>query len=87
MENNSSQKQNLKITDRKNLIVDGVIDVKGFDESYVSIVTELGALIIEGSSLKIESLGKEEGVISIKGNINGVFYNDNTEKKHFKLFK
>ena len=50
--------------------MDGVNDIRGFDEGYVSLSTDSGKINVEGSDLKIESLSKEGGTIFISGNIN-----------------
>ena len=53
---NSTQKGNVKLTDRETLSVDGVVNVGSFDENFVTIATSLGELNVEGESLKIENL-------------------------------
>jgi hypothetical protein len=52
-------------------------------------MTELGKVIVEGEDLKIESLGKDAGVIYVSGTINGVYYPAVRNDKHsvFKIFK
>ncbi len=66
----------LIIKERKCVTLDKVKNVEGFDESYVSLSTESGKVVIEGHELKIESLTKENGAILITGKINGVYFSD-----------
>ncbi len=77
------------IKDRKSITLDGVESIDAFDESYISLSTNLGKMIIEGSSLKVENLSKESGEIYITGHINSIFYTEEKAKKNyvFRLFK
>ena len=68
------EKQELCIKDRSMLTLDGVLNVEGFSDDYLNIETRCGKVIVEGSNLKIESLTKEDGVITVSGSISGVFY-------------
>ena len=79
----------LTVKDRKSVTLDGVKNVEGFDEGYVSLATNLGKVVIEGRGLKIESLTRENGVIFISGTINGVYYSEekNTRGVFAGLFK
>ena len=75
------------LKNRNRISIEGVIEVIGFDETCVSIVTDLGLLFVEGSSMRIESLGKDDGIIHINGDIEGLYYREEKgKKKHFKLF-
>ena len=56
----------LIIKDRKTLTLNGVKNVLGFDDGYVSIESELGKLTVEGKDLKIESLTKEDESLCLK---------------------
>ncbi len=69
----------LTVNDRKSVSLNGVNNVLGFDEGYVTLDTALGRVGIEGNDLKIESLSKENGVIFISGNISGVYYSEPKE--------
>lgn len=89
MEENRSVKQTLVVKNRNTLSLDGVINVVGFDEGYVSLMTSGGRIIVEGKELKIEGLTKDDGVILISGTIDGVFYSADKEKGGIfsRLFK
>lgn len=66
----------LIIENRKRLVLDGVSHVIGFDESYVSLDTSLGRVVVEGEGMKIESLSRDDGLICITGEISAVFYTE-----------
>ncbi len=72
---------NLNVKERNNLTLNGVCNIIGFDEGYVTLATSDGRIIIEGEGLKIESLSKQGGEINISGKICGVFY---SEKRSLK---
>lgn len=78
-------KQTLSVVDRSEVRIDNVKNVIGFDESYVSIETNMGNITVEGSGMKIESLTKDNGVIEIRGRIDGVYYSTDRERRG--LFK
>ena len=71
----------LSVKERNSITLNGVCNVVGFDESYVTLATSDGKIIIEGEGLKIESLSKQGGEINISGKISGVFY---SEKRNYK---
>ncbi len=77
------------IKDRKSVRLDGVESIDGFDESYISLSTSLGKMVIEGKSLKVENLSSDSGEIVINGHIDSLFYVDQKLKKNsiFRLFK
>ena len=78
------KKQNLSIINREKLTIDGVSDVLAFSDEYLEISSSLGIILVEGSELKIEGLSKENGIVNVKGKINGVFYK--TEKSEKGIF-
>ena len=79
----------LTIKDRKNLTLNGVINVEEFTDSFMTLKTSEGLIFVEGSELKIESLTKEDGSLLVSGNISGVFYKTKSEKKSWfsRLFR
>ncbi len=87
---NYMEKKNLthtfvNIKDGKTAVMDGIINIERFDEKGVSLLSEAGKIEIEGDELKIESLTKEDGVITVNGRIDGVFYSK--EKAAVGFFK
>ena len=81
--------QELVIKDRKQLTLDGVINVLDFSPETMMLNTSNGTVVIEGKDMKIENLSKEEGRILVCGEIEGFFFKNLTEKTGFfsKLFK
>ena len=80
----------LVITDRRELCINGVDRVLGFDDNYVLLDSKEGRITIEGGGLAIESLDKESGELIIKGKISAVIYSDaKAERKSIfeRIFK
>ena len=73
----------LILEDRKNLSVTGALDVAGFNEEVVSIVTSQGDLIVTGSKLHISKLDLQSGEVQIDGLIDSMRY---TAAKRCKSF-
>lgn len=64
----------LSVKNRNRLTLNGVSNIAGFDDGYITLETNEGKICIEGADLRIESLAREGGEIEITGKINGVFY-------------
>ncbi len=64
----------LTLDNRKRLCLTGVEDVPVFNEENVSVTTSMGALIIGGSSLRIDRLSLETGEVEINGEISSLRY-------------
>ena len=54
----------------------GVEEVSGFDESIVQMQTELGALTVHGSNLRVETLSVDSGDLLVVGDISDLSYAD-----------
>ena len=79
----------LVIENKKSVTMNGVESVLGFDEAYVSLISVMGRVIIEGEGMKIESLSKESGQVLITGDITAVYFADEKTKNGMfkRLFK
>ena len=85
---NSNMHQALTLNDRSQLAVNGVSHVVAFDAEYICIETNLGRLTVEGQNLIIDNLSKENQEISVRGEIDGIFYTSvkNRQKGMFARF-
>ena len=64
------------ISNRKNGVLNGVIDVLSFDVGEILLETELGMLMIKGNDLHVNRLTLEKGEIDIEGKIDSLTYSD-----------
>ena len=78
--------QILQLTTRKQLEVNGIIDVIRFDDQTVVLQTVCGELTVEGSSLKISVLDTEKGIVSLDGQVDSIYYSDDTKEVKRKFF-
>ena len=70
---------------RELLSVTGVTDVGCFNEREISLMTDAGALTVEGCELHIMRLDLDDGQVSVSGLVTGLFYEDEPPKKQGSL--
>ena len=66
----------ISLKDRTRLSISGVIDVENFNDTFVSINTDLGILHIKGEELHISKLNIEVGEMLIDGYIDSLIYSE-----------
>ena len=71
------------IFDFNTLNMKGVNHIIGFDSSAVLLDTAYGRIMIEGNDLKIESLEKGSGDITVTGEIYGIRKEQDRKKGFF----
>ena len=83
----------ISLSERKNIVVNGVKKIESFDSMEFMMDTTLGFLHIKGSDLEIIKLDTYQGNVSIKGKIDSLTYTDSINQKNKeesflgKLFK
>ena len=76
---------NISINERQSLTMSEVREVLSFDCDFISVMTELGKVEIEGDGMKIISMSGEKGDMLVTGRIDGVFYS--AKPKNYGFFK
>ena len=76
----------LELLDRKTLTINGVEDIFAFDDHSVYLKTAVGELSVEGEELRLCDLSLQNGILSVSGRIDGLYYVDQREKKKRGLF-
>lgn len=71
-----NSKHKIVIEERENIVITGVSEVISFDEENVVCDTEMGALCIHGSELRIARLDLDAGVLEAKGNFDSAEYTE-----------
>ena len=86
---NSNLKHDIKLTDRKELVVSGVKNIESFDSEEFLIETNLGFLHIKGTSLTLDKMDNENNELLIKGQIVSLSYVSGQKGKESKgnIFK
>ena len=75
------KKSNLALDSRKNLTLNGVIEVISFDEEKILLNTCVGMLTIKGQELKMNKLDVQNGDIAITGVVDSFIYSGLKPKK------
>ena len=76
----------LKIIDRSLMTLNGVSKIVSFDSKEFILESNLGPVYIKGEELELLTLDTSEGIIKIKGKINGYNYIEKMQKKKEESF-
>lgn len=66
---------------RARLEITGVEEVESFDETTIVMSTHLGALIVRGEGLHIETLSLDGGALKVDGTVESLSYEDDHRDK------
>lgn len=66
----------VKLEERRQLVITGVTHVGNYDEKEIALETVLGFLIIRGEDLNISVLNLENGTLHVNGQVNQLVYTD-----------
>lgn len=75
-ERRNTSKHKVIIEKRERVFITGLIDVMSFDEESIVTETEMGVLIIRGSSLHVNALNLEKGELEVDGEIENLIYQE-----------
>lgn len=73
------EKHNLILENRSVLNMSGIVEVSGFNEEKITLITDIGELTIGGYELHINSFSQDTGDMSMSGDICSLVYT--AEKK------
>ena len=86
-----STKQEIKVIDRGIIYLTGIDRIIKFDSFEFNMESVMGPITVKGENLEVVKLDTHDGIVSIKGKINSMVYeNENkkdTESFFTKLFK
>ena len=80
-----STKQEIKLIDRALIYLTGIDRIVKFDSEEFYMESVMGPLTVKGEGLEVVKLDTHDGVVSIKGKINCMVY-DNDSKKDSESF-
>ena len=75
-----STKHEVKIIDRGLLYLTGIDKINSFDNEEFVMESIMGNLILKGENLEIIKLDTHDGIVSIKGTINSINYDEDRKK-------
>lgn len=76
-----SRQHKMRLSERKQLEVEGVDEVMLFDPQQVVLSTSAGKLMIRGSDLHVSGLSVETGLLSVDGQIDSLTYSEKGSKR------
>lgn len=86
-----STKQEVKLIDRGLIYLTGIDKIVRFDSEEFYMESVMGPLTVKGETLEVVKLDTHDGIVSIKGKINSIDYDNDTKKNTesflTKLFK
>lgn len=82
----------LRVNDRREIFLTGIKKIVSFDNEEFLMESNMGVILLKGSSLEILKLDTHDGNVKIKGKINSFTYLDGENKQNnegffTKLFK
>lgn len=83
---NNNLSHSFSVSERKNIIITGIIKIDNFDKEEFLLETVQGNMNIKGEDLEIIKLDTYQGNITIKGRINSVVYEEEQNKKESSIF-
>lgn len=66
----------LKLVNRNQMELTGVVNVNTFDEQEIVLETQQGFLSIMGEQLHITLLNLDEGKVAVEGNVSSIVYRE-----------
>ena len=69
----------ITLLQRERLEITGVEEVESFDEGTIIMSTNLGALIVRGEGLHIETLSLDGGALKVEGRVESLTYEEEQE--------
>lgn len=86
-----STKHEVKVIDRSLIYLSGIDRIISFDSEEFLMESVMGIILLKGENLEIVKLDTHDGMVSIKGTINSMLYDDGKKKEGEtllgKLFK
>lgn len=76
----NDRQQMLTLTDRRDLCVNGVLEIISYDSENIILYTVLGDMRIKGSELEVERAFAGSGNVEIRGKICSIHFGDNRTK-------
>lgn len=68
------QQHQVVMTNRKEVIIQGVVHVETFDDREILLETDMGSLVLRGEDLHIQQLDLESKRFAVRGTVNSVQY-------------
>ena len=77
----------LNMENREKAAVTGVSEVLAFDETQVTLLTDVGEMTVLGENLHVTRLMLEEGQLTVEGRIDALSYAEHTQRRGIRRFR
>ena len=74
-------KHQVVLTDRKEMVIEGVKTIQSFDSSEFLIETIMGYMLIKGKGLMLGKMDNDKEELTIKGEVNSMEYISSSKDK------
>lgn len=81
-EKNEAKKNQLVLTDRREMVIDGAVSLGHYDEKEAAIQTGAGRLVVRGENLNVKEMNLEENHLVIEGSLKSLQYDEPVKGKH-----
>ena len=82
----SNLNHSFSVSERKNIIISGVVKIDSFDDEEFLLETVQGYMNIKGDELEVVKSDTYQGNVTIKGRIDSITYIDENSKKESSMF-
>ena len=82
----SNLNHSFSVSERKNIIISGVVKIESFDNEEFLLETVQGYMLIKGDNLEVVKLDTYQGNVTIKGKIDSISYIEENGKKESSVF-
>ena len=82
----SNLNHSFSVSERKNIIISGVVKIESFDNEEFLLETVQGYMLIKGEGLEVVKLDTYQGNVTIKGKIDSITYIEENNKKESSVF-
>jgi len=83
---NTNLSHSFSVSERKNIIITGIVKIDSFDKQEFLIETVQGVMNIKGDNLEVVKLDTYQGNITIKGRIDSINYIEENIKRESSIF-
>ncbi len=82
----SNLNHSFSVSERKNIIISGIVKIESFDNEEFLLETVQGYMLIKGENLEVVKLDTYQGNVTIKGKIDSISYIEENTKKESSVF-
>ena len=87
MSSENKRRGSVSLKGRRELVLEGITEMIDFDEETLHAKSVDGEIFVDGRGIKIGILDTDQGIVTLTGEINSVYYSDDTQTEKKGFFK